>query len=728
MKLGSLFDGIAGFPLAASRLGITSVWASEIDKSAIAVTKKHFPDMIHLGDITKINGAAIEPVDIIAFGAPCQDWSVAGKRAGIEGARSGLFFEAVRIISEMQAATCSEYPKFLVFENVPGLLSANKGADIQIVLDSLQGLGFVVDMNVLDAQHMGVPQRRKRVFIVCVSVGFILTQRTTLSANTIGQLLTKILLDILRVHSLVSENAQKNLDCLDRLRDGLQKKMSLFGITTLGNLLTLQSTWEEIIQKHQGEQKNLDYPSKGLVTMNTVGDIPLSASPTRTADENQFLSTSKLWRRIWEEVLWGQSLSITSTATSETTNFGIYTCALINLHMVKHIVPLKNCCPNLSEMVLSTLTVMKECINYAKQARRSLSKELEWVERWDNYIHTASDCVEQIERNFRGQSAPEILFECESNAGDFTESRSAWKEVAASVGDGVESTRTDYLTGWDSQEKRVFTDEGISPTLAEADGGGGRTCCGYILSKSPVVTAKWAKGSGGPSGDECQNLVVVKNAVTAYALQGNMIGRQDKNGPQGDGINEDISFTLNTTDRHAVAYQTLYENHGQDRIGGWVEREDRIFAFQSDTKRSTVQEHIYHKPVGVADSLTQQKQHVIYSRAFEGDIVRTLTARQDSSPCVDRGQDLVFTSPSFGQYVEGVGTLRASGGDLGGGSENLLCQRHTVRRLTPIECERLMGFPDNWTAGHSDSAKYRMLGNSIAVPCAEYIFNRLVNL
>jgi DNA (cytosine-5)-methyltransferase 1 len=136
MKLGSLFDGSGGFPLAGALCGIEPVWASEVEPYPIAVTKSRFPNMKHLGDASKINGAEIEPVDIITFGSPCQDMSVAGKRAGLkheangdeETTRSGLFMEAVRIIKEMRGATNGEYPKFAVWENVQGAFSSNGGA------------------------------------------------------------------------------------------------------------------------------------------------------------------------------------------------------------------------------------------------------------------------------------------------------------------------------------------------------------------------------------------------------------------------------------------------------------------------------------------------------------------------------------------------------------------------------------------------------------------------
>lgn len=203
IKLGSLFDGSGGFPLAACLCGITPVWASEIEPYPIAVTRSRFPKMEHLGDISAINGAKIEPVDIITFGSPCQDLSVAGKRAGLkheangdeETTRSGLFMEAIRIITEMREATNGVYPRFAIWENVPGAFSSNKGRDFRIVLeefikivepeavmpdvpqggwaraDCYHGDGWSLAYRTLDAQYWGVPQRRRRIYIVADFTG-----------------------------------------------------------------------------------------------------------------------------------------------------------------------------------------------------------------------------------------------------------------------------------------------------------------------------------------------------------------------------------------------------------------------------------------------------------------------------------------------------------------------------------------------------------------------------
>ena len=143
MKLLSLFDGSGGFPLAASLCGIDPIMASEIEPYPIAVTTSRFPKMKHLGNISTINGGLIEPVDIISFGSPCQDLSVAGKRKGLkhedngddETTRSGLFMEAVRIIREMREASNERYPRFAIWENVHGAFNSNKGENFRIVLN-----------------------------------------------------------------------------------------------------------------------------------------------------------------------------------------------------------------------------------------------------------------------------------------------------------------------------------------------------------------------------------------------------------------------------------------------------------------------------------------------------------------------------------------------------------------------------------------------------------------
>ena len=188
LTLGSLFDGSGGFPLGGVLAGITPIWASEIEPFPVRVTTVRFPNMKHYGDISTLKGSELEPVNIITFGSPCQDMSVAGKREGLGGNRSSLFYEAIRIIKEMREATNGKYPRYIVWENVPGAFSSNRGEDFKAVLTEIckvkeeqvsvpkpskwenagriMGDSFSVAWRLLDAQYWGVPQRRQRIYLV----------------------------------------------------------------------------------------------------------------------------------------------------------------------------------------------------------------------------------------------------------------------------------------------------------------------------------------------------------------------------------------------------------------------------------------------------------------------------------------------------------------------------------------------------------------------------------
>lgn len=193
LTLGSLFDGSGGFPLGGILCGIKPLWASEIEPFPIRVTTKSIPQMKHYGDINKLNGGELPPVDIITFGSPCTDMSVAGKRAGLDGEQSVLFYEAIRIVKEMRCITNGQYPRFIVWENVPGAFSSNKGEDFRAVLESITGIkdetisipkpnkwlsageivgeDYSIAWRTIDAQYWGVPQRRKRIYLVADFTG-----------------------------------------------------------------------------------------------------------------------------------------------------------------------------------------------------------------------------------------------------------------------------------------------------------------------------------------------------------------------------------------------------------------------------------------------------------------------------------------------------------------------------------------------------------------------------
>lgn len=416
-KMGSLFDGIGGFPLAAQRNGINPVWASEIEKWPIKVTKKHFPGMKHLGNITQINGAEIEPVDIITFGSPCQNLSVAGKQEGLKGEQSCLFYEAIRIIREMRRETNGRYPRYAIWENVPGAFSSNKRQDFRAVLEEItqaeipmpksgrwanagmvRGNGYSVAWRILDAQYWGVPQRRRRIFLVA---------------------------------------------------------------------------------------------------------------------------------------------------------------------------------------------------------------------------------------DFRGQSAGEILFECEGMSGDITESGKEGQGTAAGIGEGVTCPRDGVQGQSGTVEQFMFENHGQDTRYK-----------GPLEVAQPVTATYGMGGNNQPfvvKATRHDRITSPQTSMISYGIQGSMIGRADKNGPQGDGVNEDVSFTLDTTGNNDVAHAVEpYPNPANSLLA------KANMSFRSDT-------------------------------------------------------------------------------------DNIVRVSYAVRRLTPLECLRLQGFPDDWLDidGMSDTQKYKAIGNSLAVPCVEFIMQRI---
>lgn len=209
LTLGSLFDGSGGFPLGGVLTGFIPLWASEIEPFPIRVTTKRFPNIKHYGDVSNIKGNIIEPVDVITFGSPCQDMSIAGKRAGLRGLRSNLFYEAIRIIKEMREESGGEKPRYALWENVPGAFSSNKGEDFFSVIKEICEIkGYKIDgakcskwqnaglimaedfslaWRVFDAQYFGVPQRRRRIYLVAdfngESAGKILFESEGLSRD-----------------------------------------------------------------------------------------------------------------------------------------------------------------------------------------------------------------------------------------------------------------------------------------------------------------------------------------------------------------------------------------------------------------------------------------------------------------------------------------------------------------------------------------------------------------
>ena len=577
LTLGSLFDGSGGFPLGGLISGITPLWASEVEPFPIRVTTKRLPQVKHLGDVSKINGGEIPPVDIITFGSPCQDMSIAGKREGLAGGRSSLFYEAVRIIKEMRCKTDGEYPRFVVWENVPGAFSSNKGEDFREVLKSLcevksadvtvpeppkgkwKNAGnivaddFSIAWRVLDAQYWGVPQRRKRIYLV---------------ADFAGGCAGKILFE--------SEGLSGDF------------KKGIF-------------PWQGTAECFEG---GTDETGSKLVFENHSQDTrytgPLETAPT---------------------------VSSTYGTGGNNQPFVVEDAKCFDVRFTSE----------------GTRNARQNC--YETETARTIDT---------------------------GGNAPD------SNQG------------------GVA-----VVYGICAKDSNAMKSSNPHSGFYEAD------------------TARCLDGNGG-------NPTCNQGGMAVVSLQGSMIGRKEENGPRGDGINEDVSFTLNATDKHAVVYAIDREafNCGQKFA--------RTPGINDKGVNSTLNTQ---GPSAVAIPVFSSSKASFFTEANE-ELANTLVATDYKDPPIVNDN-----APSY-----------------------------IVRRLTPIECARLQGFPDWWCSHleteeptendikfwsevfethrevigkstkpksekqitkwlkdpHSDSAEYKLWGNGVALPNVVFVLSGIV--
>ena len=660
MTMGSLFDGIGGFPLAAIHNGIIPVWASEIEAFPIQVTKLRFPQMQHTGDITKLNGKTLPLVDVICGGSPCQDLSVAGQRRGLAGERSGLFMEQVRIVKEMRNADENRglpdhlvRPRYLVWENVPGAFSSAQGEDFRAVIEeivrikdsachvprpdtgrwepagaTILGDRFSLAWRVLDAQYWGVAQRRRRIFLV---------------ADFGGHTAPQILFEQDRLFGDSSESQSAGQGTAGTASQGTDH--------TGGTCLT---PWD--VQSRRIFSEDTVWPA--LYGGEGGGHGYIQKKEQENAEQVLCLNDQG-----------GERMDITEGFT-----------ATLRAGMSGH--P-----PLVAEQTAVSGVVTKgngDCF-LTPDVHTSLTGGGGQAGQGYPCVLTAGFCGNasaeaggigyQSERSptLKTGTAPSIL--CLNDQG----------ESEMHLSEAVTGTLQEQEHGYQplvlaSGQGGAEIGTGICPTITEAAGTSGNNQ--PILFENhgidsrytgphavaPTMSARY--GTGG------NNVPLISDDPQSYCIAGNIIDREVQNGGNGLGCQPDISYTLTGMDRHAVFSR---------------QRSDEL---------------------------------------VENEVVSTQSARQHKDATDLVCQPDIFGQSQYGAYAEGCTTLRASGGDHGGGSENLVAmsgenpaERRLIRRLTPLECERLQGFPDGWTdmPGASDSARYKALGNSVAIPCVDFV-------
>ena len=624
LTLGSLFDGSGGFPLGGLISGITPVWASEIEPFPIRVTTKRLPFMKHYGDISQMDGGKIEPVDIITFGSPCTDMSVAGRRAGLEGQQSVLFYQAIRIIKEMRCATNGKYPRYIVWENVPGAFSSNSGEDFKAVLevvigvaepdtqvpmpeknrwpyaDCYMGDGWSVAYRVLDAQFWGVPQRRKRIYLVADFAG--------------GRAF-----DILFKSEGVSGYSPESFRSWQRIAGSAADRTGTASLCL----------------NDQGGQR-MDVTDEVTATLRAEAHHPPC-------------------------VLESAGFCTEHSAKSRSIGYEEETSPTLRAGVVPAAVALEN---------------------HPTDSRVKIAE--------DGKVQTLTS------RMGTGGGNVPLVMKIRSGCEGGGKGPLIQTDKSATLSCNNDQTLFEPKAyGICSKESNAMKSTNPHSGIYEAD------------------TSRTLDGNGGNPGCNQGGIAVVES----YAIQGSMIGRIDKNGPQGDGINEDVSFTLNTVDRHAVYAMTTGS-----------------FTQVAEDKAPTVLARDYKDPTavcyGIGRDTFNQGKNAKFAPTFEEELQPTLVAK-------------------------GPGAIQSG---------------YTVRRLTPTECARLQGFPDWWCDDlgvaeptmedirywydvfethrrivgsstkpkslkqiakwlrdpHSDAAEYKMWGNGVALPCVVFVLSGIV--
>ena len=722
LTLGSLFDGSGGFPLGGMLAGIEPVWSSEVEPFAIRVTTKRLPQMKHYGDVSAISGADLPPVDIITFGSPCQDMSIAGKRDGLDGSRSSLFYEAIRIVKEMRCATNGKQPRFIVWENVPGAFSSDKGQDFKAVLEAVIGVkepaaevpapakkgwpdadyylgdGWSVAYRVLDAQWWGVPQRRKRIFLV---------------ADFAGRGAKEILFESEGVSGYSAESFrawQRAAACAERsigetgcgngrivLNDQGGAQMDVSHEVT-GTLRAEDHGHPPCVMEaagfcteHSANARSIGYEEERSPTLR-AGVVPAAiALENHPADSRVKISED------------GKVQTLTSRCGTGGGNVPLVMGVENSVES-----PVKD----VENSPAVTLKIRSGCDGGGKGAI--------WQEEKSATLGCNNDQTLFVPKAYGVCSKASHSMMSDNPHSGFYEASTS-RTLDRSGGDptcnqgGLCICEPVVCVDQGGGKSNCTVDEQVAPPLSCTHGGA--PAVAFTQNQRDEVRDLGDKSAAlaAEPGMKQQTFVAQPEDVTAFhvnqrnelidlhgksgalmatrsdqmqtfVLQGNMIGRKDENGPQGDGVNEDVCFTLDATDRHAVC----------------------------------VPESVYAMTTG---SYMQ----------VEKEVAPTLMARDYKDPTI------IAPVPQDVSY--------------------------TVRRLTPIECARLQGFPDWWCSDlgaenptdeelafwadvfethrrivtqakkpktekqirkwladpYSDAAEYKLWGNGVALPCVYFV-------
>ncbi|MCX4337378.1 MAG: DNA cytosine methyltransferase [Bacteroidales bacterium] len=606
LTLGSLFDGSGGFPLGGLISGITPLWASEIEPFPIRVTTKRLPQVEHYGDVSTLDGAKLPPVDIITFGSPCQDMSIAGKREGLGGSRSNLLYQAVRIVKEMRCKTDGRYPRFVVWENVPGAFSSNKGKDFRAVLEEIckvkdpcvyvpgsakwqnageiLGNGYSIAWRVFDAQFWGVPQRRKRIYLV---------------ADFAGGCAGKILFESEGVSGYTPQGFRSWQGTSADFKEGA-------------------GTAGRICLNDQGGNR-MDVTEDVTCTLRAESHHPPCVM---------------------------ESAGFCTEHSAKARGIGYE----------------EETAPTLRAGTVPAAVALE---NHPADSRVKLSG--------DNMCQTLTSRM-----GTGGGNIPLIMENPKCYDVRFTS----------------EGTKNARQNCYETETARTIDTGGNAP---DSNQGGVAVVYGICSKDSNSMksdnpysgfyeaeTARTLDGNGG-------NPSCNQGGMAVVALHGSMIGRKDENGPQGSGINEEVSFTLNATDHHAVAHPVYCTSKNSHHTIAEKELANTLVATD------------YKDPPCVAKEQTAEPHYIVRR------LTPTECARLQGFPdwwCADLGtenptdEDLEFWRGVFETHRKIMGT--------------------SSKPKTDKQIIKWLKNP------HSDSAEYKMWGNGIFLGNAYFVLSGIV--
>lgn len=665
LTMGSLFDGSGGFPLGALLSGITPVWASEIEPFPIRVTTKRLPFMKHYGDINKLNGAEIEPVDIITFGSPCTNMSVAGKREGLNGEQSVLFYQAIRIIKEMRCATNGRCPRFIVWENVPGAYSSAGGGDFREVLSEIvkikdEGLSvlmpesgkwlsageivgddFSVAWRTLDAQFWGVAQRRRRCYLV---------------ADFTGGCAGKILFESEGVSGYSPQSfspwqgaacyAEGCLGETDRtvLNDQGGSRMDITSDIT--STLRAEAHHPPCVlesagfcTEHSAQSRGVGYEKEKSPTLR-AGVVPGVAIENHAQDSRVKISEDGIVQTLAGNMGMGggnvplvmNERQYAMTVDSETAN-SLMSSDYKGVQCVCQPTP-------------QTLKIRSGCEGGGKGALIQEDKSATLSCNNDQTVFVPFCKGTRPHNKDEGQNWKAAETANTLNTFDTGETRCNELAVKAY---GICSDASNSMRS-DNPNSGIYE----ADTSRTLDGNGGNPSC----------------NQGG---------------MAVVALQGSMIGREDKNGPMGSGVNDEVCFTLNTIDKHAVAYDC--RNHAASDISATLQ-----------SKNNGGQSLNFINPVMQAGAEYTVRRLVPKECAMLQGFDPDWCANLETSEPIEA--DIAWWSEIFETHRKIMGT-----------SGKPKSRRQIIKWLKNP---------------HSDAAEYKMWGNGVALPCVRFVMAGIV--